>query len=122
MLACMLHADLGRGALCMYMGRPDIQGAPFAYKGGSLYIKGGGLSYIKGGSLYIHGGSLIYKGGSLYIKGALVYKGGSLYIKGGSLVFAALSDGLMSYCLVLSCGVLFLVRVGVCFCVCGEPS
>ena len=55
MLACMLHADLGRGALCMYMGRPDIQGAPFAYKGGSLYIKGGGLSYIKGGSLYIHG-------------------------------------------------------------------
>ena len=80
----------------------------------------GGLSYIKGGSLYIQGGSLIYKGGSLYIKGALVYKGGSLYIKGGSLVFAALSDGLMSYCLVLSCGVLFLVRVGVCFCVGGN--
>ena len=50
MLACMLHADLGRGALCMYMGRPDIQGAPFAYKGGSLYIKGGSL-YIQGGSL-----------------------------------------------------------------------
>ena len=45
---------------------------------------------------------------------------GSLYIKGGSLVFAALSDGLMSYCLVLSCGVLFLVRVGVCFCVGGN--
>ena len=78
LLACMLHADLGRGALCIYMGRPDIQGAPF------------------------------------------VYKGGSLYIKGGSLVFAALSDGLMSYCLVLSCGVLFLVRVGVCFCVGGN--
>ena len=113
MLACMLHADLGRGTLCIYMGRPDIQGAP-------LHIKG--LSVYKGGLSVYTGGSLIYKGGSLYIKGALVYKGGSLYIKGGSLVFAALSDGLMSYCLVLSCGVLFLVRVGVCFCVCGEPS
>ena len=63
MLACMLHADLGRGALCMYMGRPDIQGAPFAYKGGSLYIKGGSL-YIQGGLLY-KGGLSVYTGGSL---------------------------------------------------------
>ena len=60
MLACMLHADLGRGALCIYMGRPDIQGAPFAYKGGSLYIKGGSL-YIQGG-LY-KGGLSVYTGG-----------------------------------------------------------
>ena len=59
MLACMLHADLGRGGLSVYTWGALI------YREPPLHIKG--ALCIKRGALCIYRGALLYKGGALCV-------------------------------------------------------